>query len=258
MDVFLTIVSALINLAVAALGVLMGAKPPQTKEERRRYILAFVVIGVLGFCVVIWQAIRAGKAQTEAAAAQEGLRTELLQTKEAAERSEQRLTEVKNQLDAIQKDALQPGSPSDRLASAIEGIGTLLGERNQTPSSARNKSPQASLQPKSNASQPPTETRSNAAVIDKLSDFIEQGRSIQSKFIETNDPNLITNQHAKWNNEVDSYLEKNLGRSYAVQFRSVQGGAERPINRNFVGGGVWALVKAKVAVLSGFISELRR
>lgn len=94
---------------------------------------------------------------------------------------------------------------------------------------------------------------------DELADFIELGTAIQKRFIETNDTNQIVSEKTEWQRKIEEYLEKNLGRSYAIQFRNAQGSAwmGMPAGRSVAGGTVWQEINGKKNMLVTFISELR-
>jgi hypothetical protein len=92
----------------------------------------------------------------------------------------------------------------------------------------------------------------------KLAEFVQEGSTIQSNFIQTDDAQAIDQRYKEWEPKVGKFLTDNLGVTFAVQFSSVHGGASLPVNHSMVGGGIWAEMSSKITALNSIIQELRR
>lgn len=107
------------------LGAGVSIHPPERRELKIALFCAFGVTGVSLLVLTFVQAGDRSSEQRQAAAAQ-------LRLQESADQNRQELGKVKSQLGEIQKIASQPGSPDERLDSALEGISKVLGQKSVT------------------------------------------------------------------------------------------------------------------------------
>jgi hypothetical protein len=97
-------------------------------------------------------------------------------------------------------------------------------------------------------------------VINQIALLMNEGDSINQTFLDKGDTELIKQQYKSWADMTYAYLYKNLGISYAVQFKNAHGNAwmGMPSGRSVEGGGYLQEIKGKNLTLNDFISELRR
>jgi hypothetical protein len=93
----------------------------------------------------------------------------------------------------------------------------------------------------------------------RLADFLDQGSIIQKRWLATNDDKIIVDGEAKWLQDVQTFLEKNLGKPAATQFRYTRGNPlmGSPAGYSMEGGGHWQDIEGKKEFLSSLITQLR-
>ena len=96
--------------------------------------------------------------------------------------------------------------------------------------------------------------------INQIALLLNEGDSIRQTFLDIGDTELIKQQYIMWSERTYAYLSKNLGNSYAVQFKNAHGnaGTGMPSGRSIEGGGYWQEIQGKNLALNDFIGELRR
>jgi hypothetical protein len=94
--------------------------------------------------------------------------------------------------------------------------------------------------------------------INDIAGMIAAGNAIAKTFEERDDKDLIRSQYSEWEKNALEILSTKFGVGYLAQFGSARGTALMLVNHNIEGDGWYALLQGKLAVLNGFISELRK
>jgi hypothetical protein len=100
--------------------------------------------------------------------------------------------------------------------------------------------------------------RHHQELIEKIPDFINEGRKILQTFEEKGDTDLIKTQSLDWQKKVLLLLSE-LGPAYAAPFQTAQGtlyvvGGHTDME----GNSVYSLLRGKIDVLNTFLAEMRR
>jgi hypothetical protein len=133
-DLILTMLIGVIQLALGVMGAYVSFKPPKP-EHHGRWIKAFIGIGLIGVILTCALAKRAGDAQEANTLAQEGLRKEVEGEKEKLEQSLLEQTKTTGELNGIKTVMLnfsKSGIPGFKeVADAILKIGKQAEQQNQ-------------------------------------------------------------------------------------------------------------------------------
>jgi hypothetical protein len=95
--------------------------------------------------------------------------------------------------------------------------------------------------------------------INIIAGLIATGNVIAKSFEEKNDKDLVKEQYLKWERDaLESLASGTFGVTYLAPFGSAKGTGMSLMNHNIEGNGWYSLLEGKLAVLNGFLVELRK
>jgi hypothetical protein len=95
--------------------------------------------------------------------------------------------------------------------------------------------------------------------INTIAGLIATGNVIAKSFEEKNDKELVKEQYLEWERgALDSLASGTFGVTYLAPFGSARGPGISLMNHNIEGNGWYSLLEGKLAVLNGFLVELRK
>jgi hypothetical protein len=99
-----TVIAAILGLVVIGMAVLGGisqVRPPRSQDAVELYVVSFVILGLIGVTMIVWQSHRSQVSERKTQEFQKALVDEVSQLRESSTRVETSLANVTNQLAGV-------------------------------------------------------------------------------------------------------------------------------------------------------------